>query len=205
MNGKSPEPRQQQLIQLACQINDCSACGLHAGRTHAVPGVGPYNARIMVIGEGPGEEEDAHGLPFVGEAGQILNELLNTAGLDRHRIFVTNIVKCRTPDRKPLTEEVDVCTKAYLERQIQLVDPILIITMGGHALRYFLPDPAPKIGQAHGQMYSWQGRMVYVMYHPSVALYSPHKMRAAIFSDFKKLGYKLEELREMYRQKKTPQ
>ncbi|HCL26255.1 MAG TPA: uracil-DNA glycosylase, partial [Dehalococcoidia bacterium] len=126
------------LDQVAVQVRSCTSCPLHAGRTNAVPGEGNPNADVMFIGEGPGYQEDRQGRPFVGPAGQLPEGLLASIGTNREEVFIANMVKCRPPgNRDPAPAEMAACTK-YLDRQIELVNPKLIVTLGRFALgRYF--------------------------------------------------------------------
>jgi DNA polymerase len=131
----TPEERKARLDAIAAEIARCTKCVLHRSRTHTVPGDGPVNAEIMFIGEGPGFHEDQQGLPFVGASGKYLEELLAAIGLSRREVFITNVVKCRPPqNRDPLPGEVEICTKTYLERQIALLNPKIIITLGRYSM-----------------------------------------------------------------------
>src|SRR5215212_474604 len=130
----SLEERKEALEAIAAEIVVCTKCPLHKGRTNAVPGAGPFNADIMFIGEGPGQQEDKQGLPFVGPSGRLLEELLKTIGMDRKQVFITNVVKCRPPEnRDPLPIEMETCTSNYLFRQIELINPKLIATLGRYS------------------------------------------------------------------------
>ncbi|MBD3360304.1 uracil-DNA glycosylase, partial [Candidatus Peregrinibacteria bacterium] len=163
----------------------------------AVPGEGAKDADVMFIGEGPGKEEDRQGKPFVGAAGRLLNELLESIGLDRDDVFIANVVKCRPPNnRDPLPQEIKTCWP-YLEKQINLINPKLIVTLGRHSMDKFLPGL--KITEVHGQPKRakgiWQERQVYLpLYHPAVALYDPRK-KATMFDDFKKIPLILKKLK----------
>lgn len=176
----------------------CRLCGLCEGRTHVVPGEVSWEAKVMFIGEGPGREEDNQGRPFVGAAGKLLDQLLNSIGMNRQQVFITNVVKCRPPNnRDPLPEEVEICWP-YLAAQIKLIKPQLVVTLGRHSMARFLPGL--KISQVHGQPKRakgvWQQRQVYLpLYHPAVALYDPAKS-AILFEDFKKIPLILKKLNE---------
>jgi DNA polymerase len=149
-----------------------------------VPGEGPANAAIMLIGEGPGFHEDRTGRPFVGAAGQFLDELLGLAGLKRDDVFITNIVKCRPPgNRDPRSEEIDAC-KGYLDRQIAIIKPKVIVTLGRHSMARYLPGA--KISAIHGQAKRIGGQWVVAMYHPAAALHQP-ALRREVEDDFRKL------------------
>src|SRR5438105_548528 len=129
----------EELLELHGRIRECTACPLHATRIQAVPGYGPVTARIMAVGEGPGETEDREGKPFVGAAGQLLTRLLESVGLDRRDIYITNIIKCRPPgNRDPEQTEVDTCSH-FLDEQIEMLCPDLILVLGRHALSRLLP------------------------------------------------------------------
>src|SRR5437870_8412184 len=126
----------QRLVELATQIRSCVQCPLYASRTLAVPGAGPPSARVMLIGEAPGREEDQRGRPFVGAAGRFLDQVLAGSGVDRGDLFITNTVKCRPENnRPPRKREVDTCTSLYLVEQIALLNPALIMVLGSVAAK----------------------------------------------------------------------
>lgn len=138
---------------------------------NAVPGSGSANAGILIIGEGPGFNEDQQGLPFVGRSGKLLDELLAAVPLAREDVFITNVVKCRPPDnRDPLPHEVIAC-RPYLERQIELLDPRVLVTLGRHSLLRFYPKG--KISKDHGKILEWEGRVLFPLYHPAAGLRNP--------------------------------
>ena len=157
------------LEQVAQEVSACQRCILSYSRKMAVPGEGPANASIMFIGEGPGFHENEQGRPFVGAAGRFLEELLASIGMQRTQVFIANVVKCRPPgNRDPLPEELEACSD-YLERQIQAVNPKVIVTLGRFSMaRYF---PNAKISDVHGQAMKVRGRLVVPMYHPAAALH----------------------------------
>ena len=156
----------------------------HAARKKAVPGDGPANARIMFVGEGPGFHENEQGKPFVGAAGKFLSELLASIGMEREEVFITNVVKCRPPqNRDPEPDELKACNN-YLERQIALVKPKVIVTLGRYSMEKFFPGA--KISAIHGQARTIGGRLVVAMFHPAAALHQP-QYRSLIEQDFKKL------------------
>ncbi|MGQ9910527.1 MAG: uracil-DNA glycosylase [Candidatus Flexifilum sp.] len=164
------------LAQLAEQIKACTLCRLHAGRTQAVPGAGDPHSAIVFIGEGPGQREDELGLPFVGRSGDLLVRLLRGIGLTRDQVFIANVVKCRPPDnRDPEPDEIITC-KPYLDRQIELIDPLVIVTLGRYSMaRYF---PGAKISQIHGEP-KWDEaaqRAYLPLYHPAAVLRTPSLM-----------------------------
>ena len=175
----------QELILLAEQTNSCSLCRLCEGRTNSVPGSGNYQSDIVFIGEGPGKNEDVKGIPFCGASGKLLDKLLASIGLERSDIFITNIVKCRPPDnRDPKPDEKEVCASNYLNKQLALIKPKLIVTLGRHALNHFLPDL--KISEVHGQPTHHKDQVFLALYHPAVALYNPN-MREALQQDFSEI------------------
>jgi DNA polymerase len=169
------------LQRLASRIHNCFDCDLSQSRTKAVPGEGPKDADLMLIGEGPGFNEDQQSRPFVGAAGQYLDELLSTINMNRESVFITNMVKCRPPNnRDPLPGEIEACNK-YVDEQIQIVQPKVIVTLGRHSLGKFLPGET--IGKVHGKPTQIGDLIVYPIYHPAAAL-RRHSLRLVIESDF---------------------
>lgn len=169
------------LAQVANEVSVCTKCELHYSRKNAVPGEGPNDADIMFIGEGPGFHENEQGRPFVGAAGRFLEELLGSIGLKREDVFITNVVKCRPPgNRDPRSEELDACDE-YLERQIQAINPKIIVTLGRFSMARYLSNA--KISQVHGQPIRIKGRLVVPMYHPAAALHQG-SLRPVIEKDF---------------------
>ncbi len=159
------------LSLLAGKIRVCTLCRLHTKRLNAVPGEGPANAQIFLIGEAPGRQEDERGLPFVGTAGSVLDTALRAAGLNRSKLFVTNAVKCRPPaNRAPRRDEVAMC-RPYLIAQIQAVRPRVIVTLGGTALRDLL-GPSPRIAVARHSPLEYGGIPVIATYHPASSRYN---------------------------------
>ena len=192
---------QDALETIAAQVAVCTKCELHKGRTHAVPGEGPTHAEIMFIGEGPGANEDKKGRPFVGASGKFLDELLAQAGVTRSDVFITNVVKCRPPgNRDPQPIEVETCTSNYLDNQIKIVNPSIIVTLGRHSMSKFIPDA--KITQIHGQMQKVGKRFVIPMFHPAAALHQT-RFRPMLLEDFAKLPQLLEEARAELGKSKT--
>ncbi len=172
------------LMGIAREVNKCTRCVLHYSRKHGVPGDGPADATIMFIGEGPGFHENEQGKPFVGAAGRFLDELLARIGLAREDVFIGNVVKCRPPgNRDPQTEELDACSP-FLDRQIQVINPKVIVTLGRFSMAKFFPNA--KISQVHGQAMQVRGRLIVPMYHPAAALHQP-SLKAIVESDFEKL------------------
>lgn len=173
------------LQLIAQEAKTCTRCGLHRGRTRAVPGEGPPDAKVMLIGEGPGYHEDRQGRPFVGPSGQFLDELLALAGLRRADVFIGNVVKCRPPqNRDPQPDEVATCTETYLFRQIEAIDPRVIVTLGRFSMGLFLPGE--RISRIHGQPRTVRGRLIVPMLHPAAALHQPQN-RPLIEADFRRL------------------
>ena len=158
---------------------DCTACALSTTRTNVVFGEGAEQAKLLMIGEGPGEVEDATGRPFVGPAGQKLDEVMNSVGLRRQDVYITNIVKCRPPgNRVPTRAEAEACTP-YLEAQIALIQPSVIVALGNTPPQWLLPD-APGITQSRGTFFSWRGGiLVFPMFHPSYLLRYPSKEKGS--------------------------
>jgi uracil-DNA glycosylase len=174
------EPNQL-LDQVAREVMKCEKCGLHFSRKLAVPGVGPADAEVMFIGEGPGFYENEQGKPFVGPAGHFLDELLAKAGLKRDKVFIGNVVKCRPPgNRDPQPDELAAC-KPYLETQISAIDPMVIVTLGRFSMSYFITNE--KISAIHGRPVWVNGRLIVPMYHPAAALHQP-ALRDSILADF---------------------
>jgi len=159
------------LEALHAEIRVCPLCVLSRTRTHAVPGDGLATAKIMIVGEAPGQNEDLQGLPFVGAAGQLLGKLLGYIGLSREDAYITNILKCRPPgNRDPLPDEVVACAP-FLDRQIEIIRPAVILLLGRHAVQRLLPG-SDGISRIHGQMIERGGRVYVPLYHPAAALYN---------------------------------
>jgi uracil-DNA glycosylase family 4 len=173
-----------ELKAIAEEVAVCEDCKLHLSRKLAVPGEGPAQADLMFIGEGPGFHENEQGRPFVGAAGKFLEELLGRNNMSREQVFIGNVVKCRPPgNRDPEPEEVSACSK-YLDRQIEAINPKVIITLGRFSMaRYF---PNAKISKIHGQPKVINGRLIVPMYHPAAALHQP-SLRSEIEADFARL------------------
>jgi DNA polymerase len=183
---------EETLAQIAKEVAVCMNCALHRSRKKAVPGEGPADAEIMFIGEGPGFHENEQGRPFVGAAGKFLDQLLAQAGVTRADVFIGNVVKCRPPEnRDPQPDELAACNE-YLERQIEAIDPSIIVTLGRFSMNKFMPGA--KISQVHGQMRKVGERYVIAMYHPAAALHQA-ALKPAILADFAKLPELLKEAR----------
>jgi len=188
-----------ELQALHQQIAVCKKCILTKSRVKAVPGVGPERANIMFIGEAPGFHENQQGLPFVGAAGKFLDELLEKIDLRREDVFITNVVKCRPPgNRDPQVDEIEAC-RPYLDRQIELIQPKMVITLGRFSMaRYF---PNAKISRIHGQPRKIEGVIYYPMYHPAAALHQP-SLRRTVEDDMLKIPEPLARIEEIAESKR---
>ncbi len=169
--------RQAALEAIAAEVRDCTRCRLHATRTRAVPGEGDASTEVVFVGEGPGFNEDQQGRPFVGRAGDLLVRLLGSIGWRRQDVFITNVVKCRPPEnRDPEPDEIAACAP-YLARQLEVLDPALVVTLGRHSMGRFMPGA--RISQAHGTVrpvdpaMGARDALVLAMYHPAAALRTP--------------------------------
>ncbi|MBI4306254.1 MAG: uracil-DNA glycosylase [Chloroflexi bacterium] len=172
------------IAAIADEVRRCARCPLSQTRTNAVPGEGSASPTIMFIGEGPGFNEDQQGRPFVGRAGQLLDELLASVPLRREDVFITNVVKCRPPEnREPAPEELAACSP-FLEDQIRLLRPRVIATLGRHSLARFIPEA--RISAEHGRILRWRGIVLLPLYHPAAALRST-AVRSALEADFRRL------------------
>lgn len=169
------------LREVAKEISACTQCPLYHSRKNAVPGEGPVHSTMMFIGEGPGFHENEQGRPFVGAAGKYLDELLAKIGMKRADVFITNVVKCRPPgNRDPEPAEIQACS-GYLDRQIQAINPKIIVTLGRFSMARYMPNA--KISAVHGKATRVNGRLVVAMYHPAAALHQP-ALKTAIEQDF---------------------
>ena len=159
-------------LEKLCEIaSSCTKCPLHESRTKVVFGEGPDNAKIMLIGEAPGKNEDETGRPFIGMAGRLLSEILHEADLDRTEIYITSIVKCRPEgNRKPKKLEYNTCIDLYLTKQIELINPDIIGLLGNSASYALIGKK--NIKQMHGETYELNGRKYMALFHPAAALYS---------------------------------
>ena len=181
------------LEDLYTRIANCPDCDLCHTRTRAVPGEGPPNAEVMLVGEGPGFYEDQQGRPFVGPAGKLLDQLLGLGGLKREQVYITNVVKCRPPEnRDPLPVEVEACRK-HLQEQIATIKPKLIVTLGRYSLAWFYPRDS--ISKVHGAIRERDGIHYMHMYHPAAALHNG-SLRKVIEDDFRKIAVAIDRTRE---------
>ncbi len=187
------------LEELEKQIKKCKKCNLYKKRIKAVPGEGSKNAKLVFIGEGPGRLEDLKGRPFVGASGKLLSEMLEEINLKREDVFITNIVKCRPPqNRDPQDDEVEICTKFYLWKQLEFINPVLVATLGRHSMYRFLPKNF-KISEVHGKPKKIINKKIgkkfnfLPLYHPAAALYNGG-LREILKKDFKKIPKILKKL-----------
>lgn len=172
------------MEQVKKALLPCAKCRLQRTRRNVVPGEGNSGAEIVFVGQCPGEQEDLQGRPFVGRAGQILNELLEGIKIRRDDVYITNIVKDRPPDnRDPMVDEVRACSP-YLEREIRVINPKLIVTLGKFATEFFVPEG--KISQIHGEPYRVRGLVILPLYHPAAALRSTGVLEE-LRRDFRKI------------------
>lgn len=192
------------LTLLYDQVRVCTKCDLAKGRTNAVPGEGPENAEIMFIGEAPGFHEDRQARPFVGAAGKLLDELLATIGIKREQVYIGNVIKCRPPqNRDPQPEELAAC-QPYIDKQIELVQPKVIITISRFAMTRWFPNK--KISEIHGRPKRFGSLVVLPMYHPAAALHQP-SLRRVLEEDFKRVPQILKEMASLQQEadeKKEP-
>ena len=172
----TPDERRAELESIAAEVRACQRCRLGATRTNAVPGEGGPETEVVCVGEGPGFNEDRLGRPFVGRAGDLLVKLLGTLGWRRSEVFITNVVKCRPPDnRDPEPDEVAACLP-YLRRQLEVLDPALVVTLGRHSMARFMPGA--RVSQAHGTFApadpetGARDALTFALYHPAAALRS---------------------------------
>jgi DNA polymerase len=182
------------LNELYEEIKLCQQCGIARTRSRVVPGEGAENAEIMLIGEAPGWHEDQQGRPFVGPAGQYLDELLAIIALKRHQVYIANIIKCRPPDnRDPLPTEILNC-RPWLEKQIDIISPKMIVTLGRYSLAHFFPGKS--ISRIHGTTQKRDGVIYYAMYHPAAALHQG-SLRQAIEADMARIPSILEQYKDI--------
>lgn len=190
------------LTELYKEIERCQACELAKNRTRIVPGEGPEEVDILFIGEAPGWHEDQQGRPFVGPAGQFLEELLASIGLKRDKVYIANVIKCRPPsNRDPLPGEIQACSK-WLDRQIELLHPKMIVTLGRYSMaRYF---PNQSISKVHGKAKKENNIIYYAMYHPAAALHQG-SLRKIIEADMLNIPHILAQADKLTENETEPQ
>ena len=191
------------LEELKAKASACRACRLAEGRTQVVFSRGNPEARLMFVGEAPGADEDRQGLPFVGKAGQLLDRILEAAGIDPNDVYITNVVKCRPPgNRTPLPDEVKICTQLWLLPEIEIVRPLIIVPLGSVATQFFLGQKVP-ITRVRGQWFEWNGIKVFPMFHPAYLLRNPSRApgspKALTWKDIQEVKRALDELGEKQR------
>ena len=187
------EDAAEKMAEVAERIRACRDCPLGSSRTNAVPGEGPAGARVMLIAEGPGRKEDEQGRPFVGPAGEFLNDLLPLAELGRDEVFITNMLKCQAPgNRDPAPEEIKACNK-HLEAQMEIIQPELVVTLGRFSLAKFLPGET--ISKAQGKLRHRNGLFIYPAMHPAAGL-RRNDFAQRVIDDFSGIPEALRKVRE---------
>jgi uracil-DNA glycosylase family 4 len=183
----------ERLKQAAADVRECRDCPLGYSRTNAVPGEGPADARVMLIAEGPGKNEDEQGKPFMGKAGDFLEDLLAMAGLSRDEVFITNMIKCQAPgNRDPQPAEIQACDK-HLERQLEIINPELVVTLGRFSMVRFLPGET--ISKARGKLRRKEGQCIFPVMHPAAGL-RRNEFRDRVVEDFLQLPEVIRRARE---------
>jgi len=187
--------RESKLCDIADEISTCQKCKLHKTRTNTVPGSGSFKAEVVFIGEAPGQREDEQGVPFCGQSGKFLDEMLDSINLDREVVFIGNTLKCRPPNnRDPEEGEKQVC-RPYLDRQIEIINPKLIVTLGKHATSSMMPG-AGGISKSHGKALRRPNGQIYLaLYHPAAALHNG-SLRNVLMKDFAKIPKILEKIKQ---------
>lgn len=186
--------KEQALRAIAAEVQRCEKCVLYKHALKGVPGEGDPNAAVMLIGEAPGWHENQQGRPFVGAAGQFLEQLLGSIGLRRDQVFIANVVKHRPPEnRDPQPEEIEAC-RDYLDRQVEIIDPQVIVTLGRFSMNKFFPGE--RISRIHGIARRHGNRMILPMYHPAAALHQS-SLRRTVEEDFLHVSAVLEEARKL--------
>jgi DNA polymerase len=173
------------LDKISSEVVSCRKCRLCETRKKAVPGEGSSKARLMFVGEAPGEHEDLQGRPFVGAAGKLLTELLASVDLKREEVYITNLAKCRPPNNRPPRKDEAAACRSYLERQIALIQPSVICPMGNSAIHALIHSDDP-VTEVHGIPFEVGGKTYFPMYHPAAALYT-FSLREVMLEDFRKL------------------
>jgi len=192
LKGLNLENKEREISDLYDLVRNCQDCPLYKLAKNPVAGAGSVDTEVMFIGEGPGEKEDELGLPFVGKAGKLLDEMLESIGLKRGDVYIANVVKHRPPgNRDPKPEEIEACWP-HLMRQIKIIKPKLIVCLGRHSLARFLPDIGP-ISAVHGRAFKKKNQAYMALYHPAVGLYHGG-MRDTLFKDFAKIKIALKKI-----------
>ncbi len=190
MSSDAPLKRYQDLDKIAADIRICTKCPLHKTRNHTVPGAGDPRAKLVFVGEGPGEKEDLQGLPFIGRSGGLMTTLIQEVGLTREQVFITSIVKCRPPNnRNPAKKEIIAC-EPYLKEQLRLIQPEIICTLGSTAIKTLLGSKE-RMTKIRGKWFTYEGIKLMPTFHPAYLLRSPSKKRE-VREDF-------EEIMKVYR------
>jgi DNA polymerase len=190
------------LTELNKEIERCQDCELAKHRTRVVPGEGPENSSLLFIGEAPGWHEDQQGRPFVGPAGQFLEELLASIGLKRNQVYIANVIKCRPPtNRDPLPGEIQACSK-WLNHQIELIRPKIIVTLGRYSMAKYFPNES--ISKVHGKAKRQDDTIYYAMYHPAAALHQG-SLRKVIEADMLKIPQFLAQAEKLTEAEAEPQ
>ena len=185
LNNDRKNKKREDLRTFFYRIKECMECDLHKTRINFVFGSGNSSAPVIFVGEAPGKNEDLQGRPFVGQAGRLLDELLATIGFRRDDIFIANVLKCRPPEnRDPNIKEINTCKK-YLFRQIEIIDPMIVCTLGRYSTQLIL-DTSTGINKLRGRVFRVSGRLVVPINHPAAALYTPSRMQV-LKDDFKKV------------------
>jgi len=183
VDTRTVQERTEELATLARQVNACTKCRLAETRTNVVFGAGNPDADVIFVGEGPGQQEDEQGLPFVGRSGRLLEQLLSEIGLTREDVFIANVVKCRPPkNRDPRPDEIDAC-KGYLRAQLELIQPKVAVTLGNFASKLLLRTDT-GITKLRGNAYEWWGRLLVPTYHPAAALRGSARVLEEMRADF---------------------
>jgi DNA polymerase len=184
-NESKQSTKDNLMKELENEILSCKNCPLYAGRNHAVPGAGSYNAKLMIVGEGPGQEEDLQGKPFVGRAGKLLTQLLSEIGISRGDVYITNVVKCRPPNnRVPEESEIQSCI-GYLKRQIEIINPKIVLILGSTALKAVVGEKS--ITKVRGEEIEIEGIIYFPTFHPAAVLRDEKNKLPQIREDFMKL------------------
>ena len=184
------------LPEIREEMGECTRCKLHRGRHNIVFGVGNPEADLMFVGEAPGADEDAQGIPFVGRAGQLLTRIIESIGLQREQVYIANILKCRPPrNRDPQPDEVESC-EGFLFQQIQAIDPLLVVALGRYAAQTLLQTQT-AISRIRGKFYPYRGGLLIPTFHPSYLLRNPRAKRE-VWEDMKAIRAKLTELGSSY-------